>query len=492
MGILRRPRDVNNIGFLIFGCAVTAFYFMVFANVNLNREKYSSNGNSTDAHEYQDICSDWKIALDQEKTRRIEEMLTKKEVGLALGYEISGDISEELNSYFRCDNTYKDTMVSQRGSYYVIYNLVKAEKIFGCTESVTLSAPGDYRFLDNIIPLVDRWRGPISIALYAPGYDFYTTLNSIAYLRNCKPAIIRHLVSFHLVFEQKHTPKIKDPRGSLLSSYEDSYDCSLPPPWQATNDKDMYKTQHGLLYPINVLRNAAKLASQTYFIFPNDIELYPTRKFIPLFMNFAKDNIDLFKKGQRNVFVLPIFEILSNQTIPETKTQLQEMLKMKTAIIFHQKMCLVCHKVINSENWVKAEETEGLDVFSVGQRVGRQMVWEPFFVCTQNEPLWDERMTWEGQNNKMVQAYTMCVMKYNFHVMDNAFLIHKPGVKKKKVQLEKFQSVVRESTQTIKEIAIELQNLYGFNPNCTTTYRSEKKKRDFAPKPTFAKRTKST
>lgn len=61
-------------------------------------------------------------------------------------------------------------------------------------------------------------------------------------------------------------------------------------------------------------------------------------------------------------------------------------------------------QVIESEKWVKAKETQGLGVFSVGKRTGRYMVWEPFFVCTQKEPLWDERMTWEGQNNKMVQV----------------------------------------------------------------------------------------
>lgn len=57
------------------------------------------------------------------------------------------DDNTELKSYFHCDNSYKDTVVSQRGNYYAIYNFVKAEKEFRCTESVTLSAPGDYRYV---------------------------------------------------------------------------------------------------------------------------------------------------------------------------------------------------------------------------------------------------------------------------------------------------------------------------------------------------------
>lgn len=59
---------------------------------------------------------------------------------------------------------------------------------------------------------------------------------------------------------------------------------------------------------------------------------------------------------------------------------------------------------MDSEKWVRTKETEGIGVFSVAKRTGRYMVWEPFFVCTPKEPLWDERMTWEGQNNKMVQV----------------------------------------------------------------------------------------
>lgn len=125
----------------------------------------------------------------------------------------------------------------------------------------------------------------------------------------------------------------------------DEYDCSLPPPWQDVNDEDMYKTQKGLLYPINVVRNVAKLAAQTYFVFPSDIELYPTKNFVQLFLQFIKNNFDLVKKGNRNVFALPIFEILSDQTVPENKTELLKMLKKKTAIIFHQTVCTVCHRV---------------------------------------------------------------------------------------------------------------------------------------------------
>ncbi|KAL1505296.1 hypothetical protein ABEB36_004891 [Hypothenemus hampei] len=459
MGILRRLRDCNSFCFILLGCILTSIYFALLnnsINTGTDHNHFSSNG------QCKEICRNCKFALSEKK---FEDDFKDMEPMDILTENV------EFPSLFRCNEGFGKKTVSQRGNYYVIYNFVQAERQFKCMESITLSAPGDFRFLDNIIPLTDSWTGPISVALYAPGNDFYTTLNTIAYLRVCQSEIIKQLVSFHLIFDQAHTPDAKDEK-TILDAYEEDYDCHLPPPWQTVADEEMYKTQHNLLYPINLVRNVAKLAAETYFVFPSDIELYPTKNFIPKFLQLVKNNLDLFKPGTRNVFVLPIFEILVNATIPQDKTKLLQMLKDKTAIIFHQSVCVVCHRVIESEKWVKTKETEGLNVFSVGKRSGRYMVWEPFFVCTQNEPLWDERMTWEGQSNKMVQAYTMCVMNYDFHVLDNAFLIHKPGVKKKKVQMLKFKDVVKNSTKLIFKIGKELQNLYGNNSNCSTVYRS--------------------
>lgn len=71
----------------------------------------------------------------------------------------------------------------------------------------------------------------------------------------------------------------------------------------------------------------------------------------------------------------------------------------------------------------------------------------------------------------------MCVMDYDFHVLDNAFLIHKPGVKKKKVQMVKYNDIVKNSSKLIKNIAIELQDLYGYNSNCNTSHPSKPKRK---------------
>ncbi|KAJ8952966.1 hypothetical protein NQ318_006583, partial [Aromia moschata] len=114
--------------------------------------------------------------------------------------------NSSLVNIINCSNVVLEQNVYQRGNFVVFQNYIVAEKQFRCNESITLTSPGDYRFLDNVAPLVERWQGPISVALYAPGYDFFTTLQCIAYLRTCETALIREYVTFHLFFEHGHFP----------------------------------------------------------------------------------------------------------------------------------------------------------------------------------------------------------------------------------------------------------------------------------------------
>ncbi|XP_050506917.1 beta-1,4-glucuronyltransferase 1 [Diabrotica virgifera virgifera] len=361
----------------------------------------------------------------------------------------------------KCQNVVLKPEIEYRGNYVVFKNFVRAKKSFDCDESITLSAPGDYRFLDNIEPLVERWQGPISVALYAPGYDFYSTLQSIAYLRKCSnnSALISDFVTFHLFFDNQHFPERNG--SALIEAYADSFDCSQRPPYETKTDEDMYKQKNNLFYPINVARNVAKLNVQTHFVFPSDIELYPTRNFIPKFFEFISRSPQYFTRDARNVFVFPLFEILADHKIPETKTQLQRMLKDKSAFGFHSKVCAVCHNPPKMQLWIESNETQSVDIFTSCKRQGRQKIWEPFFVCTQKEPLWDERLNWEGQGNKMCQAFHLCMLDYDFQVFDNAFLIHKPGVKKKKVQNVKYHDQQTVNNNILKHIQKELTSILG-------------------------------
>lgn len=61
-------------------------------------------------------------------------------------------------------------------------------------------------------------------------------------------------------------------------------------------------------------------------------------------------------------------------------------------------------------------------------------------------------------------------MKYNFNILDNAFLVHKPGIKAQgtgNAKVQKYYDVwERSSNLLLGNITHELKSLYGENENC--------------------------
>lgn len=59
----------------------------------------------------------------------------------------------------------------------------------------------------------------------------------------------------------------------------------------------------------------------------------------------------------------------------------------------------------------------------------------------------------------------MCVLNYEFHILDNAFLVHKPGIKT--VQESARRELEDQTNLFIKTvIAPELNTLYGKRREC--------------------------
>jgi len=350
---------------------------------------------------------------------------------------------------------------AQRGDYWVLYNYILAKKQFRCWESVTYTTHADYTFLDNIETLLERWKGPISIALHAPGTDFNATIMSIRYLYDCSPQPIANLVTFHIYFPDKHFPKYI-PRGKSI--FSSKFNCSNPPPW--TTWKTTYKTAKKLFYPVNVGRNIARESATTHYILASDIELYPSPGVINDFLEMIRRQDPPLRHKNPKVFPLSIFEIEADMGLPNDKTELVAMLKNGTAIPFHKKVCPGCHNVPHSKEWIQAEVTQGLKVFHIGKRVGFFVHWEPIYIGTHADPLYDERLSWEGKSDKMTQGYTLCVLDYEFQILDNAFLVHKPGIKTLKKDPVRAALAGKTNSLIRKVIFPELRILYGTKKGC--------------------------
>ncbi|OWR48595.1 N-acetyl lactosaminide beta-1,3-N-acetyl glucosaminyl transferase [Danaus plexippus plexippus] len=353
----------------------------------------------------------------------------------------------------------------QRGDYWVLKNFVRADHGFiMCHESITYTTHAGFEFLDNVQPLVERWMAPVSLAIHAPGTDMAPTVNSIRYLRDCLGnELIKQFVTFHVFFSHKNVPtSIPNPETFL----QIPYNCSAKPPYNV-NASSTYMKAKNLLYPVNVARNIAREAAVTHYILPSDIELYPSPNLVPRFLNMiARNAKPLSTSTKPRVFPISIFEVGEKVQVPSTKTELRAMLANKTAIPFHKFVCPNCHNIPEGQKWMNTPETNRMDVFHVGKRRGKFVHWEPIFIGTHQDPYYDERLSWEGKKDKMTQGYILCVKDYDFMILNNAFLIHKPGIKHY-VKNPKRDAIAGRQSLLIKSIIMpQLKALFGARSGC--------------------------
>lgn len=203
-----------------------------------------------------------------------------------------------------------------------------------------------------------RWKAPISLALFAAGTDMKPTLESIRYVRDCGPhsGLVREYATFHLYFPNEHLPATIPSAQDLLRNVSD---CSKPAPFLNVNTTLMYKNQKKLFYPVNVARNVARDAAMTHFIFASDIELYPSPGLADKFLDMIARNEDpALLTAKPRLWPVVLFEVESDQQVPKTKTELQQMLRSGKAIPFHKRVCANCHAVPRMDEWMTANETE--------------------------------------------------------------------------------------------------------------------------------------
>lgn len=362
-----------------------------------------------------------------------------------------------------CFNKPANFSQGMRGKYWVLYNYIRAANHFNCNETITYTTHGDFTFLDNLEPLLERWRGPLSVAVYAPGSDLEDSIDAILYFRDCtNSSLVRDLASFHIYFDLSHIPAQVPRQDSLLHKRPN---CLLP---EGLTNTITYKKKLGLVYPVNVARNVARVTAATHFVFPSDIELYPSPNLIPEFLAMIRRNDKKMPKTQHRVFVNSIFEIAANHTLPDTKAELIHLMKSNTVIPFHKNVCPQCHKIPHSKEWLEAKIKPGLNVLHVGKRIKPFQHWEPIYIGTNQEPLYDERLSWEGRSDKMAQGFKLCLLNYQFHILDNAFLIHRPGIKTKKTLHSAINKKKIDAQNELlkKTIYPEIKKLYGGRKGC--------------------------
>lgn len=125
------------------------------------------------------------------------------------------------------------------------------------------------------------------------------------------------------------------------------------------------------------------------------------------------------------VFVMPVFEVSSDSPVPENKEQMMKLLKKQKAVVSHESSCPACQKFPFLEEWMSEttgnlEGGEVIDTMSVLGQTYRTLPyrsWEPIHVGTDQDPMYDERLSWEGMRDKMTQV----LRKFFLHVEAKIF-----------------------------------------------------------------------
>lgn len=239
--------------------------------------------------------------------------------------------SASLHDAIPCLDKAAEARTAQRSDYWVLYNYVAAKRVFHCWESVTYTTHADYTFLDNLKPLLERWQGPVSLAVHAPGSDFGPTLEAIRWARACLSPLVAELVTFHVFFGSRHVPK-EVPRPEAAAGGA-PVDCATPAPWVNVSSSSLYKSRSRILYPVNVGRNVAREAANTFYVLASDIELYPSPGVIPDFLEMVRRRDPPLLHPNPKVFPLSIFELEKGAALPQNKTELVSTIPVLRIII---------------------------------------------------------------------------------------------------------------------------------------------------------------
>lgn len=352
------------------------------------------------------------------------------------------------------------------GNYVTVSNYIRAMKSFNHNTSITLTTQATTEFIYHTLELCKRWDGPLSVAIYAPGREFEVSLTLIKYMRQCLPAplsaCIRDKITWHFVWPKNHGlggEQVKHPKEhldwehfSLFAQQDQCPKLAGPEPGDAIRQMEQklrrsndlypngYRAQNNLLYPINVLRNIARLAAQTHYILASDIELYPSVNLVSMFERYIKRHniLEEYQQVKKFAFTLPLFEVRDNVTAPKTKEELRKLFKQNDAIFFHKYVCDACQNFPHRDKWIESD-IQGLEnyhspndelvVFEVTQRDKSRSSWEPIYIGTNEDPLYDDRLSWDGRRDKMGQMYELCLQDYHLLIVGNGFMVHAPGIK---------------------------------------------------------------
>ena len=264
---------------------------------------------------------------------------------------------------------------------------------------VTMVSQCSVNHLAHLASLSERWKGPISVAVFAPdAQSVDAAIDYLLHLYQCAPSV-RENVSVHLVYPLVVT--IKDiPEFRQVDHQSMQCNTLANPASQKLAQSRNYAFSSNTQYPNNLLRNVAISNAQTEYTFVVDIDMLPSSN---LHRDFS-DFIDRHYRTTHNkilekdtAFVIPTFELQNGISVPRDKKSLLQLWKQREVRPFYYEMCWRCQKPTDYDAWRNLSHSSA-SALSIGYEVEWKDPWEPFYIGTRSMPRYDERFKQYGFN----------------------------------------------------------------------------------------------
>ncbi|XP_001516223.1 beta-1,4-glucuronyltransferase 1 isoform X1 [Ornithorhynchus anatinus] len=298
------------------------------------------------------------------------------------------------------------------GDYRVYRNLLRAEGVAGDLVLATHASLGNLPHLEG---LVERWGGPVAVAIFAAGGKEAQLATVLAYALGTLCGAVRARVTLHLVCPAGHEASVPEPREpgefARLRSCPEVF--AKLAAWAGAGPN--YALGANVSYPNNLLRNLAREEAGHALVV--DVDMMPSE-------GLWAGLLELLALGAGRAgtaLVVPAFEIRRARRVPGTKAELLRLYQVGEVRAFYAELCPRCQAPTNYSRWLNLPSGGSL---RPAYRVGWRDPWEPFYVAGGAVPTFDERFRQYGFN-RISQACEMHVAGFEFEVLNEAFLVHK-------------------------------------------------------------------
>ncbi|XP_072163967.1 beta-1,4-glucuronyltransferase 1-like [Diadema setosum] len=352
------------------------------------------------------------------------------------------------------------------GSYQIFYDLSRVySKVRPLNRrDVTLITHCSMNNMLHLPELVERWKGPVSVAVFGSLPDIPSIVSYIFSLQECYLGIRRN-VTFHLVHPLSSFSKEAEVYGAKTNKRSISVpmvQCDkLIDSIKSSSENVRNYAQNGVSYPTNLLRNVGRTHALTDYHFVLDVDMLPSCGLRENFLQFVQGSSSLWLDQdmvQQMVFVLPAFEVdvRAVHRLPCNKRELMVEFGKDTVRQFYVKQCPYCQNHTDYLRWTSLQSFTGQ--LGVAYTVEWKPLWEPFYISRSDVPLYDERFRQYGYN-RISQVCELNVAGYNFAVLDRAFVIHK-GFKEKTEFHQQKDTENRDNRHLFLQFHAELETKY--------------------------------